>query len=400
MALPAILGALGRAAAGGGALGRGAAAGGGTFGSALGQVAGTAFNLQQVGGAAKAAGNFLVDALTPGVQQMKLFAMGVNAVNAPMKSFVGGLKSLHEAFTSLGNGLSEFVKLASPIHVVKFQMAADDLAASMGKFLIPMMEFATKQVRAFADVVFTLSDPLTHLMKAVFDPLTKMIDTMIDDFSPLIMMFGDFIDTLAKMAEPVMTILIALNRLNPIVLAFNAFASVLDALSDPITTLMNYTQALAMVFNDLAKEFANFIDEALKFIGLGGTKGPSIRDKSVGAAVRPAQFGSLEDYGKRAQQAAFSLGTAADPAKETSKTVLDIYNWLKTDLPNEFKAWAARLPDELAAALAKVIPGGETVRAAIPAIAETGRDAGRWVERRADEVREAASGVLRTLGLD
>ncbi len=330
MALPVILRAAGQIARGTGRLFGGAEAGGAAKvnpgagakglpvatpvgpaggGGGAADMFGKALNvLNQLGSAA-----FSLGMITSGIKSLfnaiislpaapiKLFTAALNLVQAPALAIVGALKGMRDSMTALGSSVAEFVQLASPVHVQRFKIAADDLTASIGKILIPVMEFATKLTRRFADVIFTLSGPLQKLMGAFFKPLGAIIDALVTVSSPLI----------------------------------NLLAMLIDA------------------FAELADTIGGFITRGLKALGLDG-KG--LKD-STGAAVRPATIGSVEDYGRKAQQAAFSLGTAAGPEERSAKGIEDIYKFLKEGFP----AILDRLLKQAVEIFLKRVPGSQTV---------------------------------------
>jgi hypothetical protein len=252
------------------------------------------------------------------------------------------LKGFRDSVTAIGNSVAEFVQLASPVHVQRFVIASEDLTASIGKILIPMMEFATKTTRAFADVIFTLSGPLKRLTEAGFDQLATVFDAAMDTLTPFI----------------------------------------------PLLTSWINLMALAMESQAAWMKMIGQLNHLFSFGGAAG--GGKILKDSTGAAVRPAQFTSVEAYGKAAQQAAFSLGSAADPAEQTSLTVKDIYNLLVS--------WAGKL-ENLPQSIADAIKNktAEVVRdvADVPReLGAAGRDAGRWLEERGSDIERRARDIF------
>ena len=93
---------------------------------------------------------------------------------------------------------------------------------------------------------------------------------------------------------------------------------------------------MGQVLGELTRQLDSFIEGVIedvrKFFGI-----KTIAGSSVGAAVRPASIGSVEDYGAKARTAAFSLGTAAStPEAKTAEytgkilAVLEqIYTYIK-----------------------------------------------------------------------
>ncbi len=287
MPLPAILGAAasaaGRLASGAGraiategraaasAAGRASSGGGG--GNHLDKIGNIAGQFGQLAYAAQQAEQAVVGV----VKAMTKFALSPLAI--PIELGTAALNHFVSSVAAIGGAVAPFVKLASPVHVQLFQLAVDDLTASIGRFLIPVMEYGTKLVRRFADVTFALSGPLQRLMEAFFKPFVKLLDS--SAFDKAIDFLADFIDLLAIFAEHIGTLI-------------TGFAKAIGLLDG----------------------------------------GPSkFKDTSVGAAVRPAQITSVEEFGRKAQQAAFSLGTAATPADKTAdntKRLVELFEQFPT----------------------------------------------------------------------
>ena len=280
MAIPAVLAAVGRTAA---TTGRVVAAGGEvSMGKKLISAAG---DIGQVAFAAQS----LSSSMTGLASVMIPFSAHTQIAAGALKTFVG-------AVSSVGNAVAGFVKLASPVHVQMFNLAVDDLVASIGKALVPVMEYGTKIVRLFADVVFQMSGPLSRILHAVLKPMMAALDLLLTAMTPQIHVFV--------------------------------------AMADALALLLEVSTAFSTGMMKLANNFLSF--------------GGSIKDKSVGAAVRPAQFSSPEEYGRRAQQAAFSLGGAADSQTRTANAAEELVRLFRN------------FPTEITKALLATIGGGLT----------------------------------------
>lgn len=376
----AIAGSAGGAGGGGGG-------GGGAGGilNLLGSFSSFAFQLQIAAQAAKIIGKALIDLPAAPI---KAFADVINLIQAPLVGIVDALKGFVGAVGSLGSAVSEFVKLSNPIYVLKFNLAMEDLTASIGKILTPVLIASTAFVRAFADVIFKMSGPLEKLVAAFFDPLTELLPELVNMAAPFIEVFNEIVTVTAQVLAPVLKALAPL--FVNLAIGFGAF---LAAVSAPIiiTALLALAAAfvglvvimlpviavLAAVGYALKKAF----EYVAKLLGLD-TKAA---DSSVGAAVRPATIGSVEDYGKKAQQAAFSLGTAADPATKSADYLEKIWEAV-SQFFEKFPERLATYANDLAMAILKNLPGGEAARAGIDA----GIDAGRRLEGAGDAVARRA----------
>lgn len=307
--VPQILRALGGGAGGrtaGGAVAKGAgkmgvptgAPTGGSAGGSILDAAGAAGQLMW-GAQSLMQGLGLISKAITSIPLAPVNAMigAFDKLQAPALAVVGVLGKARDSMTAFGRSLAEFVQLVSPVHVERFMLAADDLTASIGKALLPAMEFATKLTRRFADVMYTMSGPLQRLMKAFFDPLEAVVDR------------------LATVAGHLLQVL------NPLI---EVFALVVEGVGKLVIGLM-------------------------KFLGLSGG---GLED-STDAAVRNVGIGSLEDYGKRAQTAAFRLGTAAAPEERTATFLEKIYGEFKPLI--EFMIKMLKMPLEAIEGIYEVV---------------------------------------------
>jgi hypothetical protein len=393
VALPAVLGAIGRGMAAGvaadvAAIGKafadvGAHAKAGTLdvgklGAALGAV-------KQSGGNLAALVTKPLEAVGAAVAApIKLVAGALNAIQAPVLAVVGALNQFRSAVTALGEAVSGFVALANPAYVKQFQFAADDLTASIGRALIPVLQFATRMTRAFADVVFTLSAPFARLASAVLKPLGDRLEAIANVAGPFAAAVGAMIDVMAAVLKPIHTLLTALTKiaLFPAEATFSLIAKAVEYLTVP-------TLVLARILGDLADRFSAFVDRALgaarRLLGITPTSGVS-----VGAAVRNVQIGSVEGFQNQALKAAFSMGAGSSPAERTNTLIDELYNFLKTlpglmwekikQLPDLMWGLLKGLPADLAALLRDMLPGSKTAGEAADTVSDVwkrGLDAGR-----------------------
>lgn len=348
MPIPALIGAVARGAS---AVGRGAGAMGAS--GAASKISNFAGHIAQVGFAAQSAGGMLG-------------ALGQAFIPlAPHISVLtGALNVFKSAVTSIGDAVGGFVQLASPIHVVKFNLAVEDMVASIGKILIPVMEYGTSIVRMFADVIFALSSPLQGLMRAFFQPLLNLMPSIQGVFMAL----GHHVENIVRVLTPIVNIFgklfEAFSKVGLTILeaGINVAAILVEIAQGPIMIFLTMMEQLAVVMLRGAEVVNKFLRNlfGLKDVKTGG---------SVGAAARPAQITSIEEYGRKAQQAAFSLGTAADPAVETMRTTKDIYTILAT-LMEKLKNFPAEVAIEIWKAY-EAIKGR---------LGDKAREAGRYVD--------------------
>jgi hypothetical protein len=306
----------------------------------------------------------------------------LGTLNFPTKLMVQGLDIMMDAVGGVGKEISRFVQLANPVEVQKFNLAMDDLTAVFGKILTPMMQYSTALVRGFADAILSIAKPMQNLMHAVFKPLTDMLPMasrmlervmqpmgmMIERMAPLARSFGMVAQAIASLSFTVVetsmsTFIGLMEQLSPL---FDLVAVALDLLLRGLAWWINKIQGLLSGFSG----------------GMGGASTP--RRSSVGEATRPAQISGVEDYGRKAQQAAFSLGKGADPAVDaavSSASALDkIYDKLR-----EYEAIFNNIPTLIGNVIRGAIPDPtkilEKITPSIPG-KDTARDTGRWLDRK------------------
>jgi len=317
---------------------------------------------------------------------LNLFTKGIDALNAPVLAVVGSLKHFRDSVGAIGSAVSEFVQLASPIHVVRFNLAMQDLTASIGKILIPVLDASTVVVRAFADVIFRLSSPLQNLVKVILDPFVKEVPQLLTILTPIIDLIGTFVNILATGLQPVMKLLVPL--LEGMTVAFAAIVApavipavigVVAALAGVFATLLVVMSPVIALFAAIGYAFQKLTTYLAKLLGI-----TSLGGGSVGAAVRPATIGSVEEYGRKAQQAAFSLGTAADPATRTANGIDELIKLVQSRV-DEVMRVLDNLPQkayELFKTLFQESPAGKAAAAAT--------EAGRWIDEKKNAVENRA----------
>lgn len=183
----------------------------------------------------------------------------IGAMGGPASFAIASIAAAPAAFVLLGKSIESMVAKANPAAAFKFNRALDDLMATMGQMLVPVLDGVTDVVRGLADVMQGLKPTIMLVTEAI----------------------GDFL------------------------------------------------KFLGSILSDLAE--------------LMGTKG-----KSVGAAVRPAAYGSIADIGKRTtlnvlnQQSRQQLtpdGQNTDrKLTETNKILSDILQKVGVDKPVADKA--------------------------------------------------------------
>ncbi len=190
----------------------------------------------------------------------KVASAGLLALAGPVGVFAA-------ATTQAINLMQGFVAKANPAAAFQFNRALDDLAATMGQILTPVLQAVTGFIREYADVL--------QGMKPVFAPIMKGI--------------ADVVGELTK--------LISLNY-SLMIPAYQALGVVIKY--GVVPAVKGMTDALFV------------LKDALDLVTFGLFKNVE-KASSVGAAVRPAAYGTIEDIGKRTTLAALNSGAGLTP---------------------------------------------------------------------------------------
>lgn len=334
--------------------------------------------------------------LTGGIGKL---ASSAGLVTEPLKAAVGVLGQFRDAVGALGNQVSQFTQLANPALTGQFVSALQDLTASIGKMLLPVLSFATKFTRGFADAVFALAGPVKNLLNAGMKPFTDLIPVIVNTLGPLVRMAGTFINVLAGMIRPFVQLTATMLKMSagPLELIFAGMATTFELLTVPISLV-------SMMLSELAAAFDKFVTQGLvnmrKLMGLGA----GISGGSVGAAVKGVNTTSVESHQSKMITSAYGLGTASADEKTASMSE-SILNWLKGEGAKAI-ANITKLPADMAEKLAVIIgglipkmPGGETatkagaklasgdVSGALGDVASAARDAGRRLDDKLDRIK-------------
>lgn len=187
----------------------------------------------------------------------------------------GALMPLSGAIAAFTAGVSphiqriaRFVEKANPAVAFAFDRALDDLAGTMGQVLVPILQAVTGFYREMADVL--------QGMKPII--------------APTIQVFESLIGVLTKLIAPLTGLFIpALEILNVVIT--NTVIPAIDLLSSALEGMVDVFNTVTLGIFEVAKK------------------------SSVGAAVRSAAYGGIEDIGKRTTLSAIQ-GATADHQKQ------------------------------------------------------------------------------------
>lgn len=274
-----------------------------------------------VGGGSPAGGGNPAEAVAAATKPLGTLAVVLGAVGkasaATASVLVGFPKAIVAAETALvglGQSMLGFVARANPAAAQRFQMAVDDLLASIGNFLLPVFELVTAAVRQVGDA-FTLLIPAGASLAAALQPIFEMIG--------------------------------------------EALAGAVGYLAAALKAIVPVIGVLVRVVMDAVNWVGRLVKEFLGLLGIDLSPDAAPKGASVGMAARPAQIGGVEDVLKRAMTSAFGSGVGGnDPATRTASAAAEIrdltakfYKFVKDELPPMIEKWFTDLPGNLATIL-------------------------------------------------
>lgn len=335
-----------------GSLGEAATAAGGKVGKfteGINRMGALAQSAPQIGGALEGLAKtliFLSNPVTAASAAFSFTAKVAGDLGATMVKAFSPLEPLNAAFaafsevanaavgtvTALGNTVGQFVQFANPALVKDFESAVRDVMGSIGRGLLPIMTFATATVRAFSDVIFRLSGPFQQLMRAVFDPLQKMIPKILQDFTPLLNSINGLFRALAPIGPIIAELVGAFG--NSVTTFVEAFRPLLDIFT-------RFVPVLIQVFKLMADGIKVISDGVNRFVrSVLGIKPStdSVRGEGFGAGTNNVKFGSVEEFFKDAMKASFMLGTGSTTDDSTpevraigsvEREIIEFREWAK-----------------------------------------------------------------------
>jgi hypothetical protein len=191
-----------------------------------------------------------------------------------------------------------FVSKANPAAALGFNQALDDLAATMGQILLPVMQAVQIVVRTVADVFQALRpalDPVMQSFKQLFGTIAELAAPIASLLLPMITLFGNEMQSIVIPAVKIISELLQ-----------TAIGLVVPLMEEWYGVMTDYVLPAIKTFLTYLLELAKMLKSALGIKEFEYTKGAS-----QGAAVRGASYGGgIEDIGKRTTLAALNVGHA------------------------------------------------------------------------------------------
>lgn len=268
-----------------------------------------------------------IDKLTEAVNKMNQVAH--KTATSALAPLTAGMNLFAAATSGTINQIERFVEKANPAAAFRFNRALDDLAATMGQILTPVLDGITHYIRAFADSLQGLRPAYEKFMEGV----KQIIDALIPLTQAIMELFGPALQAMGYLIQ-------------------NIVVPAVRMLSDVLIGFVEVAKGIIEVLSAGMIEFDDYKSKS-----------------SVGAAVRPAAYGKIEDIGKRTTLAALNQGNI-DPNKETAR------NTARTNTLLE------KLIDKL--------PGGKEARGfvgeKIDWVKRQARSAKKWAQRQLEDL--------------
>lgn len=249
---------------------------------------------------------------------------------------ITSLASIPSIFMGIVAWASKFVAAIDPALMARLSLAISDLMAVVGKGLRPIIIFAVKIIRKFADALLPVMNALVPVMEklgaVLLSAALPVINIWVNAIYSMIPVIDAFIPIL-KMVSETMAFFAIIANLASIVLSkelqalalvvvtvVTAFKIVIISVMDLASQILSYipiygkgiSEAIDGVNNSLAESAAEGVGDISKIakellnprvLAPAGKEGGSL-----GMAAKQASFAGIADLGKNMMQAAFGAG--------------------------------------------------------------------------------------------
>lgn len=226
--------------------------------------------------------------------------------------------TIFSGFDRVLSKIARSVDMIDPAAVVMLNYAFNDLMATIGEKLDPLVQFAVDVINRFADAMANLDiEPLVEKIVEVLgvaadaffellEPLMQIAESIasavmpiLEALMPLLKAIGELFTKLFTALKPLLDMLLAI--LVPIInVVIKAITKLVEALGWLIDKLLN--AAIAAVFG-MAEQLKMQIEAAAIRSG---------RTKTRAAAKRGVRMGRIEDISRMALEAAAQMGVGAN----------------------------------------------------------------------------------------
>jgi methyl-accepting chemotaxis protein len=284
-------------------------------------------SLTEVLNAVGTAGTSVLTALRPLIEQASQLAATFGGVLAQaIVDLTPTLKQVAQNFAGIAEQLGPAIRELLPT-LGELVGAFVKMQLGIGSALIEAITPLLPAVASLVELFGTLLKPLASVLGLV-GPLVRVALLPLE---AAFRVLGPVIETLAKVLDavlqPVTAVIDEVTALAATIA--EAFGDVIRDLMSSLPSLMPLLKGAVDFFADAMRFVAKVIHELADFVrdifGLperqrgGGANDSFNPNASQGLAVRNVSTGSIDDFIKKAQQAAFAGGGAnADPAKQTA----------------------------------------------------------------------------------
>ncbi len=216
-------------------------------------------------------------------------------------------------------GIAALVKIANPAAFERFNWAMQDVLGVVGRMLTPVLDGLTDIFRTLGGILETMRPaimPLTDFLGKLLKLFAKLGEVVGGALAPVFESIGKVIETILipvfKLIEANFKIIAPIIKLLAIPLQITA--KLFEMLMETMQPVIGLIEMFAEAMEALGEVLSIGVSDLMKSLGLVEGKMKS----SVGAAVRPAQYSSIEDVGKRSSLAAFGQGSG-DPMLDAAK---------------------------------------------------------------------------------
>jgi len=216
--------------------------------------------------------------------------IAIGAVVGAIGLVVGVAETARQTFLKLGDAVAGFVGKANHVYVERYQLAQDDLVATIGHSLIPVMEKFTEVTRLAGDIIATIT-PSTESMEEVMSQLDPVLDDLREAFSEL---------------APVLEVIVKVNLLS----------------------LAGILKLVAIAVHQVTENWRPLLEMLDSALGIK----PHL-DSGVGASGRNVSIGhDFSEIGRDIAKAAMSTGVQEKTVQQSTNGILKILeSWEKSE---------------------------------------------------------------------
>lgn len=316
--------------------------------------------------------------------QLAGLAKQVKQVTAVVAVVTGVLLAIPAAITAITYAAMPFVQALSPSSVEAFHRELDNLKATVGEGLIPIIAYATASLREWAGILL----PAMRELKPMVDRLSSAVSGFMAGFvrsavatlmlllhavEPLVEQFADWISMAGQFLEVVATIITVIGSFEDAVSALTYLMqgpifNILDAFGISVKDLQTVVKqsviGLAMLGAMLLK--LGGANETLAKFRAGITKNIESRktpDAGLTAAPKDAAITGVDSIMAKMNERAF-VATSGAPTRRESDEILEEMLKAVDMIAND-----SSLETTIYNAVKKALPGGETIANAVNVVA-------------------------------